>query len=145
MRNFLSINDMYKYIPLTLTFKDDLNYNTGVRHFLKRVFRLEDKNIKYNFCPEIGSNYKFHLHGYIEYRNDEIVTVQRFLSIWKRYEGFYYISKLTDIVKWHIYCHKDYWIHKTQYNNQTTYKKRTQLETLKCHYKQQGIWKYLDK
>lgn len=136
---------MYKYIPLTLTFKKDVTKQTGMKHLLSRLFRLENKNIKYNFCPEIGSNYKFHFHGYIEYRNDEISTVQRFLSVWKRYEGFYYIGNLNSKVKWHNYCHKDYWIHQIQINNKTSSKMRTLNETKKCQYKQQGIWKYLDK
>lgn len=145
---------MYKYIPLTLTFKQEVQKVTGIKRLLKRIFVLEDKNIKYNFCPEIGSNFKFHFHGYIEYRNDEISTVQRFLSVWKRHEGFYYIGKNIDgklkniiipsNIMWHIYCHKDYWIHQKQINNINSYNMRTQLETYKCHLRKQGILKYLE-
>lgn len=93
---------------------------TAVKRILRRLCMFRGFNtITYNFCVEIGSKYNVHFHGYIKYDMIHISKVQQFLSIWKRYEGFYYVSNLTDLVKWHIYCHKDYWIHMIQINNIT--------------------------
>lgn len=112
-------NDMYNYIPLTLTFKEQITLHTAKKRLLKRLYRIANLNIKFNFCIEIGKQFNVHFHGYIEYPAHLVGEFQRFLSVWKRYEGFYYISTLTDKLKWHIYCHKDMWIHHYQLNNLT--------------------------
>lgn len=137
---------MYNYIPLTLTFKEQITMSTAKKRLLKRLYRIVNLNIKFNFCIEIGKQYNVHFHGYIEYPTTLVGEFQRFLSVWKRYEGFYYISNLKDKelsairvidnvlcnvykveqpfvvdpkIIWHLYCHKDNWIHNYQLNNST--------------------------
>lgn len=136
---------MYSYIPLTLTFKDQVTMRTSIKRLAKRLHKIHYRKIKYNFAPEIGKQFNCHFHGYIYYPSTEIVAIQQFLSVWKRYEGFYYVSKFTDLVKWHIYCHKDYWIHQTQINNMTYHNLLSELEEHKCHLKSQGLIKFIDR
>ena len=88
---------------LTLTFRDLTGYRRGMVT-LATCIRNYDF-VDYVFYPEFTHNGNIHFHGMIWEKNRR--NYNGFLSTWNYFYGFTKESRLTDQVKWHLYCRKE--------------------------------------
>lgn len=94
-------------VPITLTFAQDISHKQA-KQLLEYHINNYLGRYKYAFYLEFGeTNGRVHFHGIIHGITAARLRAHKFCTRWKQIYGFYHISRLTNLLAWHIYCRKD--------------------------------------